>query len=126
MKFIPYLRFFLALCLGANFIFQEFYKVGPDSLGELAIPVSGIVLFTFILYCIIEGFQELKEKELVDASIFRGFGIFFQIFIFGVGLLILFNIIGEPYFLWTSIALVASQIALIPVLIVDVQKIRLS
>lgn len=44
--------------------------------------LSGVVVLTFVLYCIIAGIQELKQTSFTNARFFDIFGLFFEILVF--------------------------------------------
>jgi hypothetical protein len=120
---IPYLRFAWAgyliinTAVSHNFIFND--VTGGKILFETMIRV---VTVTFTLYCIIRGWEELKDKRFTHAIFFDIFGLLFEVIIFTIGIFVLLIVDVREVKLWRIASLVLFEIALITIIWTDVKK----
>ena len=97
---------------------------GFDSVDVFSSGVAGLVTFTFLLYCILEGLQELRIIKLIQAKYFKAFGIFFEVLLFLAGIYIL-TISNATFISWWSIIIVFQVTGLLILIVVDIKKIQL-
>jgi hypothetical protein len=114
MKIIPYLR----LAWAAQMIITAFSR------NEVPLNfISGLTGLTFILYCIIIGIQEIKNKHFIETRFFYIFGAFFEVLIFLAGLYVLKLTQVAGIEAWRIALLIFWQIVLMAIIIVDIRRL---
>ena len=127
MKLIPYLRFTLGVFVLINFLSRiNSNKTGLRNFDIFATGFSGLLIFTFLLYCLLEGLQELRNMKLIQAKYFRTFGLFFEVLIFLSGLFILVSANGYLSPWWFALIVIFQVIGVLTLVIIDIKKIRLN
>jgi hypothetical protein len=124
MKIIPYIRFLWAgYIIVAPFFETRFNNIAQGPVGSLSMIINGVIGFTFVLYCVVTGIQELTRKQLIDAKFFYFFGIFFEILIFLAGAYMV-TVARDVGIETSRIAmLVCWQVVMAIVVFVDVRRI---
>jgi uncharacterized membrane protein len=122
MTIIPYLRFLWGTTIIVNYFLETSSKT------DEIVPkiIEGLFVMTFTTYCIIIGIEELKEKELVNARLFKLFGIVFEIVIFIYGFILFKYIIGQTGEIWRIALLTSWQIGLFALIFTDIKRIFIS
>lgn len=124
-KMVPYLRFTIGLFVLVNFLTGiGFNRTGIDNFDNFATGLAGLLALTFLLYCLLEGLQELRNKEIIQAKFFKVFGLIFEVILFVTGAYIL--TISRGLFSWWTTLIIFPTIGLLILITVDVRKIRVS
>ena len=118
MILAPYLRFILAASVLYNLLDIVFNQ---DDSPVGFILVFGMLGFTFILYCIIEGIQEIKNKRIVHAKYLSLYGLVFESLILS-GNLLVFLIMGFPKLFIDKILALILVVGLLFLIVFDFKK----
>jgi uncharacterized membrane protein SirB2 len=122
---IPYLRFAWAAYILVNStlnIHGDFQHLpGGQILFEWMIR---IITITFVLYCVIRGWEELKGAKFTNAKFFDVFGLVFEILILISGFIFLNVVDVNSIKLWRVASLILFQFALIAIIWTDFKKLR--
>jgi hypothetical protein len=126
-KLAPYIRFILG-----SIMFYRFFTVmmsietGRNPLIILTFCLVGLLLISVVLYCVIEGIQELKEQQLISAKFFRFYGLFSEVWLFAGGVLIFARLLFVQTSVWYIVISLLWIVSLLILIVADIRKIRLN
>ena len=120
MKAIPYIRFAWAL----QIVFTAFSEKSlVTNEGASLYIFSALIGFTFVLYCIVMGIQEIRMIQLIEARFFYVFGIFFETLIFLAGFFVINVLLNSEIQNWQLPLFAVWQLLLLVIIFVDVRRI---
>ena len=126
MKIIPYLRFAWALILIVKFFTNTPNNLAyPEGIKLLVGSMEAVIIWTFVLYCILEGVQEITNTEFIQAIFFDFFGIIVEIITFIVMVLIFLFLIGKGIGALIISLMLLWQIGVLILIVVDLRKLSM-
>ncbi len=123
LKAAPYFRFVLVILILINFIRNGFsYDVAPKY-QILTSVMTSIIAFTFMLYCLLEGIQEIKKRRFIHAIFFRIFGILFTLLLLLIQILTSMAVLSLSLDFFVVAYTIVFGLMLLFLLIVDIRKL---
>jgi hypothetical protein len=80
--------------------------------------LGGLLVFSFVLYCILEGIQDLRKEEFMNAKFFRFYGLFIEILTFGFVL----SVLKDPVDPGEFSGMILMLVILLLLIFVDIRK----